>query len=107
MSKWTDAIRLFSDIISVKGEISKISYIKETHIDTALEALNYMEERDNPKPLTLAQLKERVDKPVWIEYIQGSAYEGRDGWMIVRDYWAWDSCGKTWLAYDHKSKESV
>lgn len=48
------AIRVFSEILENKGKISKITYIKPIYIELAIAALHAQQERENPKPLTLA-----------------------------------------------------
>lgn len=105
MSKWTDTI-----------EGLKLSHDGTQDYETAIEALRAMEERDNPKPLTLDQLKERVGKPVWFKPVNND-----EGWWRVisrtepldgdafyfTDSYCWrNAYGKTWLAYDHEPKES-
>jgi len=37
------------------------------HFDIALKALREAAERENPKPLSLDQLRERIGKPVWVD----------------------------------------
>lgn len=71
-------------------------------IELALAALRAQQERENPKPLTLEQLKEREGKPV---YIIDTYHGGMKIWNI------WDDSmdeeeereyGKTWNAYDYE-----
>lgn len=90
----------------------------------AIDALREKQERDNPKPLTLEQLRERNGKPVYIR-----TGEGNEGWGICErtgdsfmfgefepdsDFYNMtynDPVGHfglhvlSWLAYDHKPKE--
>jgi hypothetical protein len=81
-------------------------------------ALRAQQERENPKPLTLEELKERVGKPVWIKFLES----GKGSWEILGSvytakiiscdpyagavYRSVESYGKTWLAYDHEPKEA-
>lgn len=98
-------------------------------IDMAISALREKQERENPKPLTLAQLRERGGKPVYIvehpewghwelsvdaeDYIEdrdpdfyGMTCDGR------KSYWCDSERCKTglhqlgWLAYDYPPKEA-
>lgn len=80
--------------------------------ETILQALEEKAERDNPKPLTLEQLNERICKPVYIV----DHYNAIDSWFIVgNNDWYTDGYedsdavqlyGKTWFAYDYEPKES-
>lgn len=88
----------------------------------ALEALRAQQERENPKPLTLEELRERFGKPVWIDVIGneerepslyaivGNEWDEGDGIdlhdLINDDGAAYELYGKTWLAYDHEPKEA-
>lgn len=49
-------------------------------LEIILNALREKAERDNPNPLTEAQIRERVGKPV---YIKDSEDADNDGWYIV------------------------
>jgi hypothetical protein len=82
------------------------------------------QEQENPKPLSLEELKERVGKPVWI--IEGNQNHPAECEIYCVEIYRCDSryvyffyfgCateeglliehyGKTWLAYDHKPKEA-
>jgi hypothetical protein len=93
--------------------------------EIALSALREKQERENPKPLTLEELKERDGKPVW------TVTKGVDGsgrWELVtftticacpwhqvitmvnlldgETEYEISTYGKTWLAYSHEPKES-
>ena len=77
-----------------------------------LDALREKAEREDPKPLTIEELKQMIGEPVWV---QGPGIPEYGRWGIVEDafgnslYLLNDfSChdiGKTWLAYRHKPKE--
>ena len=91
----------------------------------ALEALREKAERDNPKPLTLEELRQMEGELVWLEVIDKSdrsvPYESVWGQVCLYswddDVWFWrfgneceidpknENYGKTWLAYRHKPKE--
>ena len=87
MSKYDDATELIQlhklgaeDYVNIqkiiKDIIPGIQKAKDNIelYDLALEALHQAKERENPQPLTLEQLKERVGKPV---------YEKHLGWFIL------------------------
>ena len=69
MNKYDEAIDLVEE--TWKRLVGDYRYQNAKKIDTeeayylALEALKQAKERENPQPLTLEQLKERVGKPVW------------------------------------------
>jgi hypothetical protein len=69
-------------------------------------ALQQQEERENPKPLTLEQLKERVGKWIWKQSLTGHF----NGWKRLEKYIADHPkdfhYGERWLAYDHPPKEA-
>jgi hypothetical protein len=71
-----------------------------------LDLLMQEHKRENPQPLTLKELKERVGKPVWT-VTNGVVGSGR--WEIVDFLYDCftDSYGKTWIAYDHEPKEAT
>ena len=93
--------------------------------ELAISALRAQAERENPKPLTLEQLKERDGNPVWT--VTNGVY-GSGGWELIKftivcacpwheiiecvrldeeQYGCEISTyGKTWLAYDHEPKEA-
>jgi hypothetical protein len=52
------------------------------HLDVALEALRHMEAINNPQPLTLERLKERIGKPVYVISKDGI----HKGWEVVEEY---------------------
>ena len=79
----------------------------------ATQALRAQQERENPKPLTLEELREMDEEPVWCVWLDTQKAE----WRILHvgeigvsaENWQdalWDSqYGKTWLAYAHPPKE--
>lgn len=91
--------------------------------DVAIAALRAQQERENPEPLTLDELRKMDGEPVWIVEIEGN----RSYWAIVQrtvrykcydviymttledayDYGVSTLYGKTWLAYRHKPKEGT
>ena len=88
----------------------------------ALAALHAEQERLNPQPLTLEELREMVNQPVWVEVTDHSVFadpnDDFDAWGMVRPclvrIWDFnradlvtithdfDDYGKTWLAYRTK-----
>ena len=97
------------------------------HYDTALESLLEKQERENPQPLTLEQLKSMdLLEWCWIEVLvpfdfelKVSAYyqkqEVGTERTMLKTFWCgypgmtfgFDYCnyGKTWLAYAHKPEQ--
>ena len=77
----------------------------------AESALREKAERENPQPLTLEELKERVGKPVFLMWKRGKQWPWEaDGWVIddeddeYVDGWNYKNYGITWLAYDFEPK---
>ena len=72
-------------------------------------ALRAQQERENPKPLTLDELRQMDGEPVWID----DWFEGFNGWELscdASDYFEGESrtiesYGTRWAAYRHKPKE--
>ena len=67
----------------------------------ALAALREKQERMNPKPLTLEELRQMIDEPVWV-VVKSS---GRGFWVIVDATWLGMTNGYT--AYRYKPREEV
>lgn len=75
----------------------------------AISALREQEERENPKPLTLDELREMDGEPVWID----DWVEDSHGWELsedASDYFDDDSrtaesYGICWVSYRSKPKE--
>jgi hypothetical protein len=80
--------------------------------EIAAAALREKAERDDPKPLTIDELKKMIGEPVWV---QGPGQPEYGRWAIVEDAfgnslyllndYTCHDIGKTWLAYRHKPKE--
>ena len=91
------------------GQIPHI-YIGEA-LDLALEALREKAEREDPKPLTLEELRRMDGEPVWID----DWWEDSHGWelsMDASDYFEGErrtekDYGGIWVAYRHKPKEAT
>ena len=76
------------------------------------DALKEKLERENPKQLTIEELKTMIGEPVWV---QGPGLPQYGRWAIVEDAFGTSlflvndfTChdiGKTWEAYRHKPKE--
>lgn len=79
-------------------------------IDRALIALRLERQRDNPKPLTIEELRQMDGEPVWID----DWWEDSHGWelsMDASDYFEGErrtekEYGSIWVAYRHKPKEA-
>ena len=93
-------------------------------LDMAIKSLQAQAERDNPKPLSLEELREMFGSPVWI--VQGNESNPEEtetvlvelfgeerGYITffqfgneVEDGLLTEHYGKTWLAYRYKPKEA-
>ena len=91
--------------------------------EIAATALREKAEREDPKPLTLEELRQMDGEPVWLKVIDknDSRNPHRSEWSEVFlwvqniSFWRFgneceiepnpDNYGKTWLAYRHKPKE--
>lgn len=87
----------------------------------AVVALRAQQDRENPKPLKLDELREMCGEPVWIEFIHMHAsskyrivrrflYNAIEFEEYDRDFGPYNTLylghyGKIWLAYRHKPKE--
>jgi hypothetical protein len=106
----SETIKYLTDQLTFGGPESEL-------IAHAIEALCARQERENPEPLTLEQLHDRVGRPVWLI----NTVNGIGKWMIVETIqrggclfvdddchhrWSYSDYGKTWLAYDHEPKEA-
>ena len=90
--------------------------MNEEFIDFIIAALQAQAERENPKPLSLEEMRELSETPVWC-----ADNDGNSGWALVsgrdevctdanyRDWefyeYGWDS-KEGWLAYRYKPKEA-
>jgi hypothetical protein len=73
-----DAVRESDEIISDCSEALQTELTEQRwHFVTALSALRAQQERENPKPLTLEELKERVGRPVYMRSTM------RNGWIFI------------------------
>ena len=91
--------------------------------EIAIEALREKAERENPQPLTLEELKERVGKPIWIhafnaKWEKTTIYSKVYPYLIrnisenemygatkeAQEWRHFDEYGDWWLAYDHEPK---
>lgn len=81
--------------------------------EIAAAALMEKAEREDPKPLTIEELKQMIGEPVWV---QGPGIPEYGRWAIVEDAFGnslyllndftCHDIGKTWEAYRHKPKEA-
>ncbi len=92
-------------------------------IELAIEVLQEKAERENPKPLTLEQLRERIGKPVYVVHFSSScSLKKPSEWLILKScnptidypFVIFEGCGlnamyycKGWIAYDHEPKEGT
>lgn len=91
----------------------------------AITALREKAEREDPKPLTLEELRQMDREPVWVVELDDKAhgeycviqigeplpYQDIDHYNsalipgIEHDWYSFGDYGKTWIAYRHKPKE--
>lgn len=81
-----------------------------------LDALREKKERENPKPLTLKELLEHLDEPVWVQHLEapnlshwgivegGSEFDGIN-FLALRGEHGFYHYGESVVAYLHKPKE--
>lgn len=86
----------------------------------AIAALREKAEREDPKPLTIEELRRLDEEPVWVKAKKAKAGYGM--WCVVNynrltrrveafipgienTWFEGEEYGKTWLAYRHKPKE--
>lgn len=128
MDKYNEAIRHIKTIqeslqvsLAMRGaRLKDYSYPDELQaIDLAIDTLLQAKERENPQPLKLDELKERVGKPVWVKskykgnawllldstdrlYIYFFNYKGAKIILRISDFNT--NNDDWWLAYDHEPK---
>lgn len=85
--------------------------------EKAIAALREQEERENPKPLTIEELRQMDGEPVYVIPLEKSLKDKSwEEWCVMDgdeaevpgiEYWSWNlsAYGKTWIAYRHKPKE--
>lgn len=86
-------------------------------LSMAAAAPREQEERENPTPLTLDELRQMAGEPVWIKLFDPDEefWALRNDWVDTRNpepmillhgrWYLHDDYGKTWLAYRQKPKE--
>lgn len=91
----------------------------------AITALQEKAEREDPKPLTLEELRQMDGEPVWVVDLRPKSvnkycvisisaplkYQDIDHYNVAyipgteHDWYSFDEYGKIWIAYRHKPKE--
>ena len=76
-----------------------------------------MRSRENPAPLTIEELRQMDEEPVWVSNLkepESSEYCVTFANYSVAyipgcecDWYSFETYGKTWIAYRHKPKEEV
>lgn len=81
--------------------------------ELAVTALREKEEREDPKPLTIDELKQMIGEPVYLVYAFAEPCE----WVVFdhhnddgfgtpdNSWWFAKGYGTAWIAYRHKPKE--
>lgn len=104
------------EIAHAIGQDCLLEYPSDDALKIALAALRAQQERENPKPLTVEELKERHNRPVWIQEIEKPSescwrlcYWDRGKYLVLLGISSAghliDEYGKTWTAYAHEPKE--
>lgn len=81
-----------------------------------IAALHEKAEREDPKPLTIEELRQMDGEPVWIkadhcglfaDVVKIHGKEDGDAFVgfVIHYRMQENGCGKTWTAYRHKPKE--
>ena len=91
------------------GECDLLYRKRKEMAEIALQALREQEDRENPAPLTIEELRQMDGQPVWID----DWWEDSHGWelsMDAADYFAGErrtekEYGGIWIAYRNKPKE--
>lgn len=102
---------IYSAIIRAAKE-SRITDLYLMDRTFVLDALREKMERENPKPLTIEELRQMDGEPVWVVWPDNRI---KSNWWIPGNY-AWSvmefddpimerKYGETWIAYRHKPKE--
>ena len=107
-----DAIKRINQHMSIHkiGQYPHILIAEALHM--ALDALREKAERDDPKPLTLEELRQMDGESVWIVWPDGRI---KSQWWIVKspdwylmefdDPIAEKRYGSVWIAYRHKPRD--
>jgi len=86
-------------------------------MSAGIVALREQAERDNPKPLSLEELREMDGEPVWVEKLDNSQLSGwhvvdgsgDDAFLVAKDRWRIpvDCLGNYRIAYRYKPREGT
>lgn len=112
-----DAIKL----IRIHMELDHIGQYPHVKLGKALtmaiDALQEKAEREDPKPLTIEELRQMDGCPVYVvplepdkkEWEEWCVMDGEDAYVPGIEYWAWhiNKYDVTWIAYRHKPKEDA
>lgn len=93
--------------------LNRKDFVFNEAIIMAITALREKAEREDPKPLTLEELRHMDGEPVYIVYASAQPCEwvvfdhhNDDGFGTSDNSWWFAKCyGKFWEAYRHKPKE--
>lgn len=95
------------------NDVTDLYLLDKTFI---LDAIREKKERENPKPLTIVELRQMNRQPVYV--VPQDEFHDRkywEEWCVLDsdeaippgiEYWSWalEDYGKTWTAYRHKPK---
>lgn len=114
----------------VRYEVNQSHREVQENVDTyrmAIDALREKAERENPKPLTIEELRQMDGEPVWVSDLK---YPSDSGYCVIRaskdlfseygdryylasipgnegGWYAFEKYSEEWIAYRHKPKEEV
>ena len=77
----------------------------------AADAIREKLEREDPKPLTLEELRQMEGEPVWVKHYHGGEWVTVHWDYVRRISYSCKAClfeheyGRDWIAYRHKPKE--
>ncbi|MBO5953304.1 MAG: hypothetical protein J6Q53_04190 [Oscillospiraceae bacterium] len=79
----------------------------------AIEALREKAEREDPKPLTIEELRDMIGEPIYIVHSHNgnewqifTGYNDCSFWSMGESFYLNCRYGKGWIAYRHKPKEA-
>lgn len=97
------------DVMTAEEAIKRIKDHMDVHrlseaLSMAIAAIREREEPENPKPLTLDELRQMDGQPVWVR----ANHYGECYVHFRINYWLQENGhGKSWLAYRSKPKEDI
>lgn len=112
----TDAAIVAAILAAARAEgVTDLYLMDKTFI---LDAIREKRERENPRPLTIQELIQMQDQPVWLEYqkypelnrwgvVEGVSEIDGKKYLYLRGEWGYCEYEKGVIAYRHKPKEDT